>query len=140
MRGLQLWEAMAHIIAALTSFTTGDSAGTAAALPRLRDAAEALGDGLFVALSRSVLAEAQAATGDFQAFKTIAESDSLARRSGALYGLAEIQRRGTIFRRPRLGDSAAAEAAFRRALATARGPGCPLLAIACCARPRAALG
>ena len=73
---------------------------------------------------RSVLAEAQAATGNVQAFETIAEALSLAERSGALYGLAELQRReGAIVWRLRPDDSAAAEAAFRRALATARSQG-----------------
>jgi class 3 adenylate cyclase len=124
LRGLQFWEAMARIFAAMGGFATGDAAGAAAALPGLIDAAKALGGGLFGALSLSVLAEAQADAGDRLAFKTIAESEALARETGALYGLAEIQRReGVILRRLRPGDSAAAEAAFRRALATAQEQG-----------------
>ena len=120
-RGLQFWEIMAHIIAAWGTFATGDPATAADALPRLFEAAEAMGSGLFAALTRSVLAEAQAETGNVVAFKTIAESESLARRSGALYGLAEIQRReGVILRRLRPDDGAGATAAFTRALATAR--------------------
>jgi predicted ATPase len=85
------------------------------------EAADAIGGGLFGAVSRSVLAEAQAATGNSLAFETIAASEDLARRCEALYGLAEIQRReGIILRRLKPGDGAAAEAAFRRALETAR--------------------
>jgi hypothetical protein len=124
LRGLQFWEAMARVFAAMDGFATGDAAGAATVLPGLIDAAKALGGGLFGALSLSVLAEAQANAGDRLAFKTIAESEALARQTGALYGLAEIQRReGVILRRLRPGDSTAAEAAFRRALATAREQG-----------------
>ncbi|BCH27233.1 AAA family ATPase [Mesorhizobium sp. L-8-3] len=121
LRGLQFWQAMARIVAGWAMFATGDPAGAADALPRLIEEVEATGSGLFGALSRSVLAEAQAAIGDVLAFETIAASEELARRSGAFYELAEIQRReGVIRRRLRPGDGAGAEAAFRRALATAK--------------------
>jgi predicted ATPase len=121
LRGLQFWHAMALVVAAWGTFATGDPVGALEELPRLLETVEAVGGGLFGAYSRSVLAEAQAATGNILAFETIAASEALARRSGALYELAEIQRReGVILRRLRPGDSAAAEAAFRRALATAR--------------------
>jgi predicted ATPase len=112
---------MAGIIAAWAAFATGDPTSAADALPRLFQAAEAVDGGFLGALSRSALAEAQAVIGNTQAFETIAASEELARRSGAFYGLAEIQRReGVILRRLRPGDGTAAEAAFRRALATAR--------------------
>jgi predicted ATPase len=120
-RGLQFWEAMSHVFVAWGSFAAGDPAEAANALPGLIESAEAIGGGLFGALSRSVLAEAHAAAGNMLAFDSIAESEALARRSGALYGLAEIQRReGVILRQLRPDDVAGAEAAFRRALATAR--------------------
>lgn len=121
LRGLQFWHAMAHVVAAWGMFATGDPVGAVKALPRLLETVEAIGGGLFGAYSRSVLAEAQAVTGNILAFETIAASEDLARRSGALYELAEIQRReGVILRQLRPGDRAAAEAAFRRALITAR--------------------
>jgi predicted ATPase len=120
LRGLQFWEAIARLVAAWGA-ATGDPAGTAEALPRLIEAVEAKGGGFLGAYSRSVLAEAQAATGNMLAFDMIAESLSLAQRSGAFYHLPEIQRReGVILRRLKPGDGAAAEAAFRRSLATAR--------------------
>ena len=122
MRGLAFWEAMARVIVAWGRLGAGDPAGTVEAMPEAIKAAEATGSGLFGALSRSVLAEALAATGDAAAFATIEEAAALAGRSGALFGLAEIQRReGIIRHRLRPDDAAGAEAAFRRALATARG-------------------
>lgn len=121
LRGLQFWHAMSHVVGAWGTFAAGDPAGAADALPRLIEVAGAMGGGLFGAYSRSVLAEAQAAAGNILALETIAASEELARRSGALYELAEIQRReGVILQRLRPGEGAAAEAAFRRALATAR--------------------
>jgi tetratricopeptide (TPR) repeat protein len=121
LRGLQFWEAMARLIAAWGTAETGDPAGAVEALPRLIEAVEAMGGGLFGAWSRAVLAEAQAKTGDARAPATIADALELVARSGAFYELPEIQRReGVILRRLKPGDGAAAEAAFRRALATAR--------------------
>jgi predicted ATPase len=120
LRGLQFWEAMSRLIAAWGTAASGDPAGAADALPRLIEAVEAMGGGLFGAYSRSVLAEAQAKTGNARALETIADALELVARSGALYELPEIQRReGVILRRLKPGDGAA-EAAFRRALATAR--------------------
>jgi len=67
------------------------------------------------------LAEAQAAIGNRLALGTIVEAEALARHSGALYGLAEVQRReGIVMRKLRPDDAAVAEAAFRRALETAQ--------------------
>jgi predicted ATPase len=121
LRGLQFWEAMSRLIAAWGTAATGDPTGAVEALPRLIEAVEAMGGGLFGAYSRSVLAEAQAKTGNARALETIADALELVARSGALYEFPEIQRReGVILRRLRPGDAAAAEAAFRRALATAR--------------------
>ena len=121
LRGLQFWESMSQVVAAWGIYATGDPTGAVEAIPRLLKAVEAVGGGLFGAYSRSILAEAQAATGNAIAFETIAASEDLARRSGALYELAEIQRReGIILRMLRPDDYSAADAAFRRALATAR--------------------
>ena len=123
-RGLQFWEAMSRVFVAWGTFATGDPAGAADVLPGLIETAETTGGGLFGALSRAVLAEAQAATGSALAFETIAQAEALARRSGAFYGLAEIQRReGVIVRHLRPDDLMGAEAALRRSLATAREQG-----------------
>ena len=123
-RGLQFWEAMSRVFVAWGTFATGDPAGAVDVLPVLIETAETTGGGLFGALSRAVLAEAQAATGSALAFETIAQAEALARRSGAFYGLAEIQRReGVIVRHLWPDDLMGAEAAFRRSLATAREQG-----------------
>jgi hypothetical protein len=120
--GLRFWMAMAQIFIAWNRFSGGDAAGAADALPGLIECVAATGTGLFAAQTRSILAEAQAATGNGIALQTIAESEALARHSGALFLLAEIQRReGVILRCLRPDDRDAAEGAFRRALATARG-------------------
>jgi hypothetical protein len=121
LRGLQFWEAMSRVIAAWGTAETGDPADAAEALPRLIEAVEAMGGGLFGAYSRAVLAEAQAKTGNARALETVADALELVARSGALFELPEIQRReGVILQRLKPGNGAAAEAAFRRALATAR--------------------
>ena len=83
------------------------------------ETAEAAGSGLLVGLLKSVLAEALAVTGDTAAFAMAEAAEAVAHRSGALYGLAEIQRRqGVVLRLLRPAATAEAEAAFRRALAT----------------------
>lgn len=122
--GLPFWQIVGECVAAWGAFLAGDKIGAAAALPRLFGAADAIGTKLFPSIVSSVLAEAQAATGNEQALETIAGTLSLAERYGAVYGLAEMQRReGVILRYLRPDDTAAAEAAFRRALATARNQG-----------------
>jgi predicted ATPase len=127
LRGLLFWEAMAKLYVAWGMFATGDPVGAVEAMPGAIKVVEATGGGLFGALYRSVLAEALAVTGRATAIETIAEAEALARRSTALFGLAEIQRReGVILRRLRPGEAAEAEAAFRRALATAREQGARL--------------
>jgi class 3 adenylate cyclase/tetratricopeptide (TPR) repeat protein len=127
LRGLLFWEAMAKVNVAWGMFATGDPIGAAEAMPGAIDAVEATGGGLFGALYRSVLAEALGVTGRATAIEAIAVAEALARHSRALYGLAEIQRReGVILRRLRPGEGAEAEAAFRRALATAREQGARL--------------
>jgi tetratricopeptide (TPR) repeat protein len=123
-RGLMFWGAMAKVYVAWGMFAAGDPAGAVEAMPGAIEAVEATGGGLFGALYRSVLAEALAETGNAMAFETIAKAEALAKRSMALYGLAEVQRRaGLVLRRLSPNKTSEAEAAFRRALATARGQG-----------------
>ncbi len=119
---LTFWEALAGSIIAFGRLEGGDAAGALLEMTRSLAAAEASGSGLFGALSRSVLGEALAATGDVRALSVADDAETLARHTGALYGLAEIQRRqGVVLRLLRPDDVAAAEAAFRRALGTADG-------------------
>jgi class 3 adenylate cyclase len=119
-RGLSFWEAMAGSLVAWARVDAGDPAGAITAMSDSLVAAEAAGSGLLMGLLKSVLAEALAVTGDTAALAMAEAAEALAHRSGGLYALAEIQRRqGVVLRLLRPAATAEAEAAFRRALATA---------------------
>ena len=120
--GLSFWEAMGGTLTAWGRLDAGDPEGCVAGLTRSLAAAQTVGSGLVGALLRSVLAEALARSGDDTAITVVKEAEALSRRTGALYGLAEIQRRrGVVLRWLRPDATVEAEAAFREAMTTARG-------------------
>jgi tetratricopeptide (TPR) repeat protein len=118
--GLSLWAATAPGVVGMGLLEGGDAKGALEAFSRWHAATEATGAGLVGALVRAAMAEAMAATGDAAAMAMVVRAEAHAIRTGGLYGLAEAQRRqGVVLRLLRPDDQEGAEAAFRRAIATA---------------------
>jgi predicted ATPase len=119
--GLSFWGAMAGSIVAGSLLSRGDATGAAEQMSRSLAAAKATGSGILGGCLQSMLAEAEAETGNGEAIATSVAAEVQARRSGAFYALAEVQRRqGLVLRLLRPAATDEAEAAFRGALATAR--------------------
>jgi predicted ATPase len=116
--GLSLWAALAPGITGMGLLEGGDAAGALGAFSRWLVLTEATGARVLGTLMRAGMAEAMAATGDAGALAMAAAAEAYSTRTGALYGLAEAQRRQGVVLRP--DNEAGAEAAFRRAIATAR--------------------
>jgi len=118
--GMAFWQAGGRVLVAWARLDGGDPAGAVTAMSDSLAAMGSLGGGVVGALLTSVQAEALARTGDMAALAVAEAAEALAHRSGGLYALAEIQRRqGVVLRLLRPAATAEAEAAFRRALATA---------------------
>jgi tetratricopeptide (TPR) repeat protein len=121
-RGLSLWAALGPGLVGMGLLEAGDVAGALDAFRRYVETADASGAGLLAAFPRAAMAEAMARTGDVSAFAMAAAAEAHAMQAGAFYALAEAQRRnGAVLRLLRPDDLAGAEAALRRAVATARG-------------------
>jgi class 3 adenylate cyclase len=120
-RGMALWGALGPGIVGIGLLEAGDVDGALAEFARFLEGLEVSGAGLLVTLSKAAMAEAMARDGDVSAIATAEAAEAHARRTGALYGLAEAQRRrGVVLRLLRPDAQADAEAAFRAAMATAQ--------------------
>jgi tetratricopeptide (TPR) repeat protein len=121
-RGLSFWAALGPGLVGMGLLDSGDVAGALDAFAQYLEAAEASGARLLAALPRAAMAEAMARTGDAGAFAVAATAEAHAVRAGAFYALSEAQRRqGVVLRLLHPDDRGGADAAFRRAVATARG-------------------
>ncbi|TVQ58816.1 MAG: hypothetical protein EA355_00960, partial [Rhodobacteraceae bacterium] len=119
--GLALWGSMAPGVAGIGRLELGDARAALAQFAQWLTDAEATRAGVLAALKRAAMAEAMAVTGEDAALAMAVAAETHARRTGARYALAEAQRRhGIVLRLLRPDNHADAEAAFRRAIATAR--------------------
>jgi class 3 adenylate cyclase len=118
---LSFWQMGARAVDAVARMEADDPVGAAAQFAQMLDASAATGLGTYGVLMRATMADAMAAARDEDALAMAAEAEAHARRTGALYALAETQRRqGAALRLLRPDDLAGAETHFRRAIATAR--------------------
>jgi predicted ATPase len=119
--GMAFWAATAKAIEACCMLDGDDARRAPEAIAASIAALKATGSRLFGAYFLSLLAEAQARNHDTAAIATSREAEAQAERSGAFFSLAEIQRRqGLVLNLLRPAAADEAEAAFQRALATAR--------------------
>jgi hypothetical protein len=127
VHGLEMWERLGREVVGWSRFELGDAEAAKVEIGRRLSDGNVSGSGLLGALCRSVGAEALAALGDPSAIAVAEEAERRARRSGVLFGLAEIQRRrGRVLRLMAPNARPGAEQAFRAALATAHAQGARL--------------